>query len=159
MSDVKPVPDGFTRLSPHIVLPDPMAAMDFYQKVFGAQPGLVMKMPGTEMVMHAEMKFGDTMLMISGEFPDMGVQGPAAIGGSPVTMHLYNEDVDAVVQKATEAGAEVTMPPMDMFWGDRYCKLKDPWGHSWSVATHIADPTEEEMMQAMAAMMSGDGPC
>ena len=99
--------------------------------------------------MHAMIRIGDSAIMLVDEFPDYGSFGPKSLKGSPVTIHLYVEDVDAFVRRAVDAGAKITMPIADMFWGDRYCRLEDPFGHQWSVATHIRDMTPEQMQEAM----------
>lgn len=150
---VKPIPDGFRTITPHMAVSPCNEAIEFYKKAFNAEE--VMRMPGpNNTVMHSELKFGDSTIMICDVFPGI----PSPENGSPVTIHLYVEDCDKVFNQAVEAGASVEMPPADMFWGDRYAKMKDPYGHSWSVATHIADPSPEEMMKA-AAEMFGDGTC
>lgn len=153
---VKPIPDGFSTVTPHLIIKGAGKAIDFYKKAFGAEE--LFRMPGPDGgVMHAEIKIGSSMLMIADEFPDMGCLSPKTLNGSPVTIHMYVPDCDAVFKKATQAGAEPIMPPADMFWGDRYGKLKDPFGHSWSVATHKEDLTPEECGKRAAAAMSGGG--
>jgi uncharacterized glyoxalase superfamily protein PhnB len=153
----RPIPEGFHTMAPHIIVRGAAQAIDYYKKAFGAEE--VMRMPGPDgkTVMHAELKIGDSMLMVCDEFPDMGCKGPQSIGGTPVTLHLYVPDVDAAFQRAIKAGAQVTMPVTDMFWGDRYGKLKDPFGHEWSVATHKIDVTPEECAKAAASAFSGGG--
>jgi uncharacterized glyoxalase superfamily protein PhnB len=117
-------------------------------------------MPGPDgKVMHAEMKFGNSMVFLGEEMPEMQCLSPQALNGSPVTVHLYIENVDEVFDRAVKAGGEALMPPTDMFWGDRYGKLKDPFGHQWSLATHQWDLTPEEINKGMAeAMKGGCGP-
>jgi uncharacterized glyoxalase superfamily protein PhnB len=105
--------------------------------------------------MHAAMKIGDSTVMLADEMPEWGSLGPKALKGSPVTIHIYVEDVDALVARAVKAGAKVTMPVAEQFWGDRYGKLEDPFGHHWSVATHVRDVTSDEMKKAMASMQKG----
>ena len=130
----KPIPEGFHTLTPHMIVKGAAEAIEFYKRAFGAEE--VVRMPGMSgMVMHSELRIGDSPVMVNDEFPDMGVRGPASLGGSPVTLHLYVDDVDAVMEKAEKAGAKVTMPAQDTFWGDRYGRLEDPFGHQWSVAT------------------------
>ncbi len=146
---VKAIPEGFNTLTPHIVVREALKAIEFYKKAFGAEEVARMPGPDGKSIMHAELKFGNSMLMICEEFPEM-CRSPQAIGGSPVTLHLYVEDADAVFQRAVKAGATATMPLADMFWGDRYGKLNDPFGHEWSVATHKKDVTPEECMKAAA---------
>jgi len=149
---VKKIRDGFSTLTPYIVVDGAEKAIEFYEKAFGAE--LVDKSMGPDgKVMNAQLKFGNCMLMLNDEFPDYGSVGPKKIGGSPVTIHLSVEDVDSVWKRAIDAGVEVTMELQDMFWGDRYGSFTDPFGHKWSMATHIADPTPEEMEKAMAAFM------
>lgn len=149
---VKKIRDGFSTLTPYLVVDGAEKAIEFYQKALGAE--LVDKaMSPDGKVMNAQMKVGNCMLMLNDEFPDYGAVGPLKIGGSAVTIHLSVEDVDAMWKRAIDAGVEVTMELADMFWGDRYGSFTDPFGHKWSMATHIADPTPEEMEKAMAAFM------
>ncbi len=150
---VNPIPDGFRTITPHMVVSPCNEAIEFYKKAFGAEE--LMRMPGPEnTIMHSELKIGDSCLMLCDVFP--GMHGPDA--GSPVCIHLYVEDCDKAFKQAIEAGATAEMPPADMFWGDRYGKLKDPYGHSWSIATHIADPTPDEMAKGAAEMFGGADP-
>ena len=150
---VNPVPCGFHTVTPHLVIRDAAKAIDFYTQAFGAEE--LCRMPGPEgKLMHAEIKIGDSILMISDEFPDWGAKGPESLGGTPVTINLYVEDCDTVFNRAVEAGATVRMPLADQFWGDRYGQVVDPFGHVWSVATHIKELTPEEMSAAAAAAMS-----
>ncbi|SPB18292.1 glyoxalase [Caballeronia novacaledonica] len=152
-SAVKPIPEGMHSLTPHLVCAGAAEAIEFYKRAFGAVE--LGRMPGPDgKLMHALVKIGDSMLMLVDEFPQYGSVGPQALKGSPVTIHLYVEDADATVKQAESAGAKVTMPVADMFWGDRYGRLEDPFGHQWSVATHTRDVTPEEMKQAM-----GQQPC
>jgi PhnB protein len=149
MSTVKPVPDGFHTITPHLIVRDAKAAIDFYQKAFGAQlQGGIAYTPDGK-VMHAMVKIGDSFVMLNDEFPEHGVVAPPA-GESGVLLHIYVDNVDALFARATGAGAKVKMPLADMFWGDRYGKVLDPFGHSWTLGTHIKDLTQEEMRQAMA---------
>jgi uncharacterized glyoxalase superfamily protein PhnB len=153
MSDVvNAVPCGFQTITPHLVVPDSAAASDFYQRAFGAQEICRMPGPGGKIV-HMEMKIGSSMLMLADEFPQWGSFGPKHYGGTPVQLHLYVENTDATFQRAVEAGAQVKMPPADMFWGDRYAKLTDPFGLEWSLATHQEDVAPEEMMRRMEEQM------
>lgn len=151
MSDVQPIPEGFNTVSPHLVIHNAAEAIEFYQRAFGAEEVTRHGTPGGQGVMHAALRIGDSMIMIADEFPDWGVLGPQAIGGTAVTIHLYTEDADALYQRAVDAGAEPVMPLEDTFWGDRYGKLKDPYGHHWSIATHVKDLSSEEIEQAAAA--------
>ncbi|MCH7721645.1 MAG: VOC family protein [Planctomycetes bacterium] len=146
-----PIPEGFHSVNSHIVVQNAAEAIEFYKKAFGAEE--IMRMPGPDgkSVMHAELKIGDSIVMICDEFPDMGAHSPKKIGGTPVTLHMYVNDADAVYDRAVKAGATATMPPQDMFWGDRYGKLTDPYGHNWSIATHMKDLTPEQIQEGAAA--------
>ena len=126
------------------------AAIEFYKKAFGAEE--IARMPGPKgSVMHAEIQIGDSRIMLNDEFPDFGKMGPASIGGTPITIHLYVNDVDALFDRAVKAGATARMPVADMFWGDRYGQIEDPFGHHWSIATHKEDVSPEECMRRMKA--------
>lgn len=146
-----PIPEGFHSVNPHIIVQNAGEAIEFYKKAFGAEE--IMRMPGPDgkSVMHAEIKIGNSIVMICDEFPDMGACSPKKIGGTPVTLHMYVNDADAVYDRAVKAGATATMPPQDMFWGDRYGKLTDPYGHNWSIATHMKDLTPEQIQEGAAA--------
>jgi PhnB protein len=143
-SKVRAVPEGFHTITPHLVIRGATAAIEFYKKAFGAQTIMSMPGPGGK-VMHAELKIGDSILFLADEFPDMGSCAPAPGSSSPVVLNLYVEDCDKIFNQAVAAGAKVQMPPADMFWGDRYAKFSDPFGHNWSVATHIEDVPPAEM--------------
>jgi uncharacterized glyoxalase superfamily protein PhnB len=145
VAKVKPIPDGLHTVIPYLVLNDSSEAIAFYKKAFGATEVVRMPGPGGHGVMHAELKIGDSMLFLADEFPGMGNPSPKKLGGTPVGIHLNVEDVDAVFARALAAGATAVMPPADMFWGDRFGKLTDPFGHSWSLSTHIEDVTAEEV--------------
>src|SRR5262249_8486497 len=140
---VKPVPDGFHTITPYLVIRDAAKAIDFYKKAFGAEEISRMPMPNGK-IGHAELKIGNSKLCPGDEFPGMP-QSPQALGGSSTGLCLYVADADAVFNRAVAAGATVQMPLADMFWGDRYGKLIDPFGHQWSVATHKEDVPPEEM--------------
>jgi uncharacterized glyoxalase superfamily protein PhnB len=147
----KPIPEGMHALTPHLVCAGAADAIDFYKRAFNAVEEA--RIPGPEgKLIHAAVKIGDSTLMLVDENPQWGALGPKALKGSPVTIHLYVPDVDATVAQAVAAGAKVTMPVADMFWGDRYGQLEDPFGHRWSVATHTRDLTPEEMREGMAKM-------
>lgn len=147
MPQVKPIPDGFRSVTPHLVCAGAAEAIEFYKKAFNAVE--LMRMPGPQgKLMHACVRIGDSPVMLVDEFPDWGSFGPKALKGSPVTIHLYVDDADAFVARAVEAGAKVAMPVQDMFWGDRYGQVEDPFGHRWSVATHQRDVSPEELKQA-----------
>lgn len=148
MAQVKPVPEGMHTVTPHLVCADAAGAIDFYKKAFNAVELARLPAPGG-LLMHAMIRVGDSPIMLVDEFPDQGMLGPKALKGSPVTLHLYVEDTDAFVARATKAGATVIMPPADMFWGDRYARLVDPFGHQWSIGTHVRDVSPEEMQKAM----------
>lgn len=154
MSKVRAIPEGYHTVTPYLVVRDAARAIDFYKRAFGATE--VMRMPGPGgKVMHAEIQIGDSRIMLGDENPQMGAKSPQALNGSPVSLFLYVEDVDAVYKQAVAAGAKQTMPPQDMFWGDRYGKLDDPFGHQWGVATHKEDVAPEEMTKRAAAAHSG----
>jgi len=151
MSKVKPIPDGFTAITPHLVCAGAAQAIEFYKKAFGAVEGG--RMPGSDgKLMHAMIRIGGAAVFLVDEMPEWGSLGPKALKGSPVTIHLYVDDADAVVARAVKAGAKVTMPLADQFWGDRYGQLEDPFGHHWSVATHLRDVSPDEMQKAMRQM-------
>jgi PhnB protein len=154
---VKPIPEGYHTLSPSLVVDNASEAIEFYKRAFGAQERGRMEGPrGT--IAHAEIQIGDSVVMISDPFPHATTKPPKEVGGTTVTLFMYVEDVDAAVQQAADAGATVTMPVEDMFWGDRFGSIVDPYGHSWSLATHVEDVPPEEMAErgkaAMAEMMS-----
>jgi len=150
---VKPIPDWMHSVTPHLVCAGAAEAIEFYKKAFNATE--LTRLPGPPgKLMHASIRIGDSAIMLVDEFPDCGSLGPKARGGSSVTIHLQVEDVDAIVKQAVAAGAKVTMPVADMFWGDPYGQLEDPFGHRWSVATHVRDVTQEEMQREMQKMSS-----
>jgi len=147
---VAAIPRGYRTITPHLVCRNAAGAMAFYKKAFGAKELLCMPMPGGG-IAHAEMQIGDSRIMLGDESPEMGASAPQTVGGSPVHIFLYVKDVDKVFAAATTAGAKADMPPTDMFWGDRYAKLTDPFGHKWSMATHIEDVSAKEMARRSAA--------
>jgi PhnB protein len=146
---VSPIPPGYHTLTPHIIVGDAKKAADFYQKAFGAEVrGIAVAPDGV--VIHAEVKIGDSIMMFNEEVPHMGVLSPKTTKASTcVTLHMYVKDADKVFAAAVAAGAKVIMPLEDQFWGDRYGTVEDPFGHRWSIATHIKDMTPEEMKTAM----------
>jgi PhnB protein len=146
---VKPIPDGMHTLIPHLVCADAAGAIEFYKKAFGAIEEFRLPGPGGKL-MHARLRIGSSALMLVDEWPEMGALGPKALKGSAVTIHFYVNDVDAAVARAVAAGAVAMMPVADMFWGDRYGQLRDPFGHLWSLATHLRDLSPEEIAQNMA---------
>lgn len=148
---VKPIPDGMRTVTPHLICAGAAEAIEFYKKAFGAEE--VMRVPATNgKLLHAQIRIGDSAVMLVDEMPEWGALGPKMLKGSPVTIHLFVEDADAFFKRAVDAGASVKMPLADMFWGDRYGVLEDPFGHMWSVATHIQDLSPEEIMKAFSAM-------
>ncbi len=147
MPKVKPVPDGYHTLTPYLIVRGADKAIEFYKKAFGATERF--RMPGPDgKIMHAEMEIGDSAFMLGEESLEMGSKSPQTVGGSCVGIHIYTEDVDAAFARAVKAGAKSVGPVMDMFWGDRFGKLQDPFGHTWTIATHTKDVSPEEMAQA-----------
>ncbi|WP_317205213.1 VOC family protein [Janthinobacterium sp.] len=147
MAQVKAIPEGMHSITPHLVIDGAADAIAFYKRAFGAVEAGRMAGPDGKL-MHAMLRIGDSPLMLVDEFPQWGSVGPKTLKGSPVTIHLYVEDADAVFAQALAAGATVKMPLQDMFWGDRYGVLDDPFGHHWSIATHVRDVSPEEMQKA-----------
>jgi len=154
---VLPIPSGYHTITPHLVFRNSASAMEYYKKAFGAKELSRMPMPGGG-VAHAEMQIGDSRLMLADEMPQMGATAPETVGGSPVHIFLYVKNVDQVFGQAVSAGGTATMPPMDMFWGDRYAKLTDPFGHKWSLATHIEDMSPKEMARRGQEAFAKGGP-
>lgn len=143
-------------VTPHLICAGAADAIEFYKKAFNASE--MMRLPGPNgRLMHACVRIGDSNVMLVDEMPEWGALGPKSLKGSPVTIHLNVDNVDAFVAQAVAAGAKITMPVEDAFWGDRYGKIEDPFGHQWSVATHVRDVSMEEMQKAMANF--GDQPC
>lgn len=154
---VKPIPEGFHTITPHMVVKGASDAIEFYKKAFGAEEIMRMSSSDGKSVMHAELRIGDSPLMLCDEFPGSGFLSPSSLGGTTVTISLYVPDVDAVFERAVAAGATVVMPAMDAFWGDRYGKLADPYGHQWGVATHKEDLTPEECQKRADEFMKNMG--
>jgi PhnB protein len=152
-ANVKPIPKGYATLIPAIRMRNAAAAIEWYKKIFGAT--VRMDMRGQGKVMHAELMFGDSCLMLGDEFPEWGALSPETVGGVASSQHLYVPNVDATFKRAVEAGATGVMPPQDMFYGDRSGKIKDPFGHEWALATHIEDVSKEEMDRRAAKMFGG----
>src|SRR5687768_672783 len=151
MPKVKPVPDGMHTVTPHLVCAGAADAIEFYKKAFDAKEEA--RLPGPDgRLMHGLIRIEGSAVMLVDEMPECAAFGPKTLKGSPVTLHIYVADVDAFVKRAEAAGAKVTMPPQEMFWGDRYGTLEDPFGHRWSVATHVSDPSPEEIQEAMRKM-------
>jgi len=151
---VKPIPTGYHTVTPYLTVKGAAQAIDFYKRAFGAQE--VERMPGPDgkSVMHAELKLGDSVVMLSDESPQGGTRSPQTLGGSTAYLFLYVPDVDAAFKRAVDAGAKATMPPTDMFWGDRFGKVSDPFGHEWGLATHKEDVSPEEMRRRAQAEMA-----
>lgn len=151
MSGVNPIPTGMHSVTPHLICGDSAAAIAFYKQAFDAVE--VSRLPGPNgKIMHASIRIGDSTVMLVDEFPDHGSPGPKTLRGTPVVIHLYVPDADALAARAAAGGAKITMPVTEMFWGDRYGQFEDPFGHRWSVATHVRDVTPEEIQQAMCKM-------
>ncbi len=150
---VEPIPEGYPRVTPYLIVDGASAAIDFYTSVLGATER--MRMPAPEdRVGHAELEIGDSVIMLADESPDMDARGPKAVGGTPVSLHVYVEDVDRVFDRAIEAGAKALRPVEDRFYGDRSGGFEDPFGHRWDVATHVEDEPPSEMEKRAAATMS-----
>jgi len=150
--NVSPIPKGYEGITPYLICRNAEAAMDFYKRAFGAEELYRIGQPG--MVGHAEMKFGNAIFMLADEFPPMA-QGPETIGGSPVSMYIYVEDVDSFTEKAIAEGLEVLKPVSDQFYGDRSGHFKDPFGHLWGFATHKEDLTPDELSERAKAAHGG----
>jgi PhnB protein len=149
----QPIPDDYPQLMPYLIVDGASEAIDFYKAVFGASERMRMGGPDGR-VGHAELQIGAAVVMLADANPDMGMQHPASIGGTPVTLHLYVEDADATFDRAVQAGAKPLRPMEDRFYGDRSGQFEDPYGHRWNVATHVEDVSEEEM-QRRAAEVAG----
>jgi PhnB protein len=150
----KPVPDGYHTVTPYITVKGAAQAIDFYTRAFGARESERMTAPDGKHVMHAEIRIGDSIVMLSDEFPQMGNRSPQTLGGTTGSIFLYVPDVDTAFKRAVDAGAKAIMPPTDMFWGDRFGRLADPFGHEWAMATHKEDLDQEEIRRRGAAAMA-----
>lgn len=150
-SSVKPVPEGMHTVTPQLVCANAAEAITFYTKALGATE-LFRMMGPTGKVAHAQIKIGNSVVMLTDESPDCGVAGPKTLKGTPVSLYLYVEDADKLFDRAVSAGSTVISPLADMFWGDRWGLVEDPYGHQWHIATHKSDPTPEQMQKAMAEM-------
>ena len=148
MNEGKKIPDGYHSITPMLIVKDGLKAIEYYKKVFGAIDKGTMMMPDNKSVAHAELLIGDSKIMLSDEFPEMKSLSPTTIGGSPVSLYLYVEDVDKTFNLAVAEGGKSLFPVQDRFYGDRHGSIQDPFGHIWSIATHIKDLTEEEMKKA-----------
>lgn len=151
MTEVRAVPAGMHTITPHIVVPDAIAASDWYQRALGAEERDRLPLPNGK-VMYVEMRFGDSPVMIADEFPDLRILSPLAIGGTAVVLHIFTEDVESAWQRAVEAGAAVVVPLQEQFWGDRQGQLLDPFGHKWGLAQHVRDVPHDEIAAAAASM-------
>jgi len=149
-ANLKPVPEGYHTATPYLIVNDAAKALDFYKRAFGATELMSMTDPRGR-IMHAEFKIGDSIIMLGQENPQMGVRSPQSLGGSPMFLYLYVEDCDKSFNRAVEAGASATAPLKDQMWGDRSGSVKDPFGHSWWIATHKEDVSAEEIRRRMAA--------
>lgn len=151
---VKPIPEGYSTINPYIAVDDATKAIEFYKRAFGAKERS--RMPGPNgTIGHAELEIGDSVFMLSDPFPQQRVKSPKELGGTTISLMIYVEDVDEMVQQAVDAGATITMPVENQFWGDRFGQVEDPFGHNWQIATHVEDVAPEEMAkraeQAMAS--------
>lgn len=153
-SKAQPIPEGFTTVTPHLVVQGAAKAIDFYKNAFGAEE--IVRVPGPDdsgKLIHACVQIGDAMVMLADDFVGCSM-APDGSGNTPVTVHLFVPDTDATIAKAVEHGAKVVMPAMDMFWGDRYGQIVDPFGHRWSVGTHQRDLTPEQITEGAKAMFA-----
>jgi uncharacterized glyoxalase superfamily protein PhnB len=150
----KTIPEGYQSVTPMVLFKDARKAIDFYRRAFGAVERLILPMPGGKGVMHAELQIGSSIMMMGEEHPEQPCKSAETFGGSPVTFYVYLDNVDAAFQQAVDAGAKVCMPVQEMFWGDRMGTVEDPFGYSWSLATHVKDPTLEDIRQGAEAMFA-----
>ena len=150
---VKAVPEGTHTITAHLIARDGDKAVEFYKKAFGAEVKDVHHSPDGK-VMHAELRIGDSKLLLADEFPEFGSKSPQSLGGSPVVLNIYVEDVDALFNRAVAAGATVTMPLANQFWGDRYGQVVDPFGHHWALGAHIEDVAPDELARRASAVMA-----
>ena len=154
MPDVNPIPEGYPRVTPYLCIDGAAAAIDFYTAVLGAEER--MRMPGPDgKIGHAELLVGDAVVMLADEYPEMDIRSPTSIGGSPVTIHVYVEDVDRVFEQAIAAGATELQALQNQFYGDRSGQFVDPFGHKWNVASHVEDVPPEELTKRMNEAMGG----
>ena len=152
--NVKPIPDGYHAVTPYLIVNDGARALEFYQRAFGAKERMRMRQPDGR-IGHAEVQIGDSRIMLADEFPEMDARSPKSVGGSPVSIMLYVEDVDAVFKQAIAAGAREVRPVADQFYGDRLGSLEDPFGHKWHIATHKEDLSLDEIKKRAAAAKAG----
>ena len=144
---VKPIPDGYHAITPYLIISGAAAAIDFYKRAFGATEVLRMPDPSGQKIGHAELKIGDASFMLADEYPDMGHRSPTSLGGTPVSLLVYVENVDQLVAQALAAGAKELRPVADQFYGDRAGSVSDPFGHNWHIATHVEDLSPEELQR------------
>jgi PhnB protein len=154
MATAKPIPDGYPRVTPYLHVDGASKAIEFYGTVFGAKERMRMAAPDGR-IGHAELEIGNSMIMLADEHPEMNVRGPKSIGGTPVTVLVYVEDVDRAFERALKAGAKELRPVQNQFYGDRSGQFEDPFGHHWNVATHVEDVAPDEMAKRAAKMMGG----
>jgi len=143
----RPIPEGYHSITPYLVISGAAKAIDWYKQAFGAQQTLRMEDPTTGKIGHAELKIGDSYIMLADEYPDMGYRSPKTLGGAGISLLLYVKDVDGTVKQAVDAGAKLERPLQDQFYGDRTGTIQDPFGHVWTIATHIEDVSAEEMLE------------
>ncbi len=148
------VPEGFNTVSVYMIVKDAKEAIDFYQKAFGAEAGVHMPGPDGQGTMHAEFRIGNSTVMVTDENPQWGMKSPSTLGGTATGLHLYVDDADKAFQRAIDAGCTVKAPLMDAFWGDRFGKVTDPFGHEWGIATHVEDVEPEDMAKRAAAFFA-----
>jgi PhnB protein len=153
----RPIPEGYHSVTPVFVFKDSRKAIDFYKRAFGAEERFVMPGPGGQGVMHAELKIGNSLIMLGDENPHQPCKSAETLGASPIAFYLYVDDVDAAFKQAVAAGSTAQMPVQDMFWGDRVGSVKDPFGYTWTLATHIKDLSPEEMARGAEAAMAQVG--
>ena len=154
MPGVKPIPDSYRAITPYLIVADGAAAVAFYEKIFGGKIRLRLGRPDGK-IGHAELDIGDSVMMLADEYPLMDAKAPAAYGGTPVSLHLYVADVDAVIAQAIAAGAKLKRPVENQFYGDRLGTVEDPFGHVWHISTHVEDVSPEEIGRRAAAMAQG----
>ncbi len=150
---VQPVPEGYNTVTPYLAVPNAAEAIDFYTRALGAKERVRMDGPGGS-IMHAELELGDSLIMLSDPFPQASTKTPKELGGTSVSIFVYVDDIDALYKQAIDAGATSLMEPDDMFWGDRFGSVQDPFGHSWTIATHIEDVSPEEMQKRSEEFMA-----
>ena len=153
-SNVKPIPDGYSIIAPYLIIRGAARALDFYKQALGATERMRLVMPSGQ-IGHAEIQFGGSVVMLADEFPEMNCRSPESLGGSPISLHVYVEDVDAVVARAVSHGAKVTRPVQDQFYGDRSGMIVDPFGHTWNIATHVEDVPPDEIERRAASQHGG----